>query len=113
MLYFDSDKIEITKAEYNIRVSAGKKFGTWKFEKQPAMKQYSTARQVARELEEANAPVPDSKATFIWKKAMMRSDKNMPRHAEDILDGMADKSGVAKITLDRLQAKKDKRGERP
>jgi hypothetical protein len=85
MLYFDSDKNEITEAEYNIRFSAGKKFGTWKFEKQPAMKQYSTARQVARELEEANAPTPESKATFIWKKQMRITDSNMPRHMEDLI----------------------------
>lgn len=112
MKYFNSDKIEITEAEYNIRVSAGKKFGTWKFEKQPAMKQYSADRQVARELEEANAPVPDSKAMFIWKKAMMRSDKNMPRYAEDILDGM-DKSSVPQASLDRLQSKKELRATKP
>ena len=90
MRYFNSDKNEITEAEYNIRVSAGKKFGTWKFEKQPSMKQYSTARQVARELEEANAPIPDSTAMFIWKKAMMRSDKNMPRHMEDLITANSD-----------------------
>jgi hypothetical protein len=48
-----------------------------------------------------------------WKVSMQETDSGMPRYAEDILDGMADKSGVAQITLDRLQAKKEKRGERP
>ena len=48
-----------------------------------------------------------------WKLSMQETDFGMPRYAEDILDGMADKSGVAKITLDKLQAKKDKRGEKP
>ena len=48
-----------------------------------------------------------------WEKSMQETDSGMPRYAEDILDGMADKSGVAQITLDRLQAKKDKRGEMP
>jgi hypothetical protein len=89
MRYFDSDKNEITEAEYNIRVSAGKKFGTWKINKQSAMKQYSDSRQSAREIEEANAPIPDSKATLIWKKVMIRSDKNMPRHMEDLITNNA------------------------
>ena len=48
-----------------------------------------------------------------WKLSMQRTDDFMPRVVEDILDGMPDKSGVAQITLDRLQAKKTKRGERP
>ena len=55
-----------------------------------------------------------AKPLMDWKASMQRADNDlMPRFAEDILDGMADKSGVAQITLDRLQAKKDKRGERP
>jgi hypothetical protein len=48
-----------------------------------------------------------------WKVSMAVLDFNMPRFAEDILDSMADKSGVAQISLDRLQAKKDKRSEKP
>jgi hypothetical protein len=49
-----------------------------------------------------------------WVEEMARSDNTLlPRWGEDILDGMPDKSGVAQITLDRLQAKKDKRGEKP
>ena len=62
----------------------------------------------AEELAAANARPMEN-----WKASMQGTDYSMPRYAEDILDGMADKSGVAQITLDRLQAKKDKRGERP
>ena len=48
-----------------------------------------------------------------WKEAMGMSDGTLPRFAEDILDGMPDKSGVAQITLDNLQAKKDLRAIKP
>jgi hypothetical protein len=49
-----------------------------------------------------------------WEEKMARSDNDMmSRTMEDMLDGMADKSGVAKITLDRLQAKKDLRATKP
>ena len=48
-----------------------------------------------------------------WHNDISKLDKDMPRSLEDMLDGMADKSGVAQITLDRLQAKKDKRSEKP
>jgi hypothetical protein len=48
-----------------------------------------------------------------WKEALQGTDDGMPRYAEDILDGMADKSGVPQITLDRLQAKKDLRATKP
>ena len=49
-----------------------------------------------------------------WEKEMARSDTELlPRYAEDILDGMPNKLSVAQITLDRLQAKKEKRGEKP
>jgi hypothetical protein len=51
--------------------------------------------------------------TQIWYDEIALLDKDMPRSLEDMLDGMPDKSGVNQITLDRLQAKKDKRGERP
>ena len=44
---------------------------------------------------------------------MEETDFAMPRFAEDILDGMADKSGVAQISLDRLQAKKELRATKP
>jgi len=62
---------------------------------------------------EALAVTAAAKPMTDWTRAMIRSDKKLPRWGEDILDGMADKSGVAQITLDRLQAKKEKRGERP
>ena len=66
-----------------------------------------TARD-AEELAWANAkPMED------WKASMQETDSGMPRFAEDILDGMPNKLSVAQITLDRLQAKKAKRGERP
>ena len=48
-----------------------------------------------------------------WKESMRRTDEGMPRYAEDILDTMSNKSSVAKITLDRLQAKKDLRATKP
>jgi hypothetical protein len=48
-----------------------------------------------------------------WKVAMQGTDDGMPRYAEDILDGMADKSSVPQICLDRLQAKKDLRATKP
>ena len=49
-----------------------------------------------------------------WHDDMAKADKTMmPRYAEDILDGMPNKLSVAKITLDRLQEKKDKRSEKP
>jgi len=48
-----------------------------------------------------------------WKDAMQKTDSFLPRFAEDILDGMADKSGVAQITLDRLQSKKELRATKP
>ena len=48
-----------------------------------------------------------------WKHAIARTDRQMPRFAEDILDGMPDKSGVAQITLDRLQEKKILREAKP
>ena len=48
-----------------------------------------------------------------WYNDISKLDKDMSRSLEDILDGMADKSGVAQITLDRLQAKKDLRATKP
>tara|TARA_R100001244_G_C5144146_1_gene128454 strand:+ start:563 stop:823 length:261 start_codon:yes stop_codon:yes gene_type:complete len=62
----------------------------------------------AEELKWANAkPMED------WKASMQGTDNGMPRYAEDILDGMPNKLSVAKITLDRLQAKKDLRATKP
>ena len=51
--------------------------------------------------------------TRLWELQMEYSDRTLPRFAEDILDSMADKSGVAQITLDNLQAKKDLRATKP
>ena len=48
-----------------------------------------------------------------WHNDISKLDKDMPRYAEDILDSIADKSGVAQITLDKLQAKKDLRATKP
>jgi len=48
-----------------------------------------------------------------WKSSMQETDAGMPRYAEDILDGMANKLSVPQITLDRLQAKKDLRATKP
>jgi hypothetical protein len=50
----------------------------------------------------------------IWEKKMRVSDTTiLPRYAEDILDGMANKLSVPQITLDRLQSKKDLRATKP
>ena len=73
----------------------------------PFTQEEETARD-AEELAWANAkPMND------WKEVMSASDSSMSRVNEDILDGMADKSGVPQITLDRLQAKKDLRATKP
>jgi hypothetical protein len=48
-----------------------------------------------------------------WHNNISKLDKDMPRSLEDMLDGMADKSGVNQISLDRLQAKKDLRATKP
>ena len=72
---------------------------------------FTAEEEIARDAEElawANAkPMND------WKEVMSASDSGMSRVNEDILDGMADKSGVAQITLDKLQAKKDLRATKP
>ena len=74
----------------------------------PLTQEEETARD-AEELAYANAkPMED------WKADMHRSDTELlPRYAEDILDGMPNKLSVAKITLDRLQTKKDLRATKP
>jgi len=73
--------------------------------------QFTAQEETARDAEElayANAkPMND------WKESMQRTDHGMPRVIEDILDSIADKSGVAQITLDKLQAKKDLRATKP
>ena len=48
-----------------------------------------------------------------WHNDISKLDKDMPRSLEDMLEGMPDKSGVAQITLDRLQTKKDLRATQP
>ena len=48
-----------------------------------------------------------------WHNEISKLDKDMPRTMEDILDGMPNKLSVAKITLDRLQTKKDLRATKP
>jgi len=48
-----------------------------------------------------------------WHNDISKLDKDMPRTMEDILDGMPNKLSVAKITLDRLQTKKDLRATKP
>ena len=73
--------------------------------------QFTAEEETARDAEElawANVkPMED------WKASMQETDHGMSRVNEDILDGMADKSNVPKITLDRLQAKKDLRATKP
>ena len=61
-------------------------------------------------IDAGNTPDPYVGPTAMenWIESMHISDSTLlPRTMEDILDGMADKSGVAQITLDKLKAKKD------
>ena len=75
---------------------------------------YATNQEVVDMWKEQSADFYVNNPLEKWKEDMQRADNDlMPRYAEDILDGMPNKLSVAKITLDRLQAKKDKRGERP
>tara|TARA_Y100001951_G_scaffold102462_1_gene109182 strand:- start:75 stop:401 length:327 start_codon:yes stop_codon:yes gene_type:complete len=67
-------------------------------------------------MDAGNVPEPYVGPTDLenWVEEMARSDKTLlPRTMEDILDGMADKSGVAQRTLDKLKAKKDLRATKP
>jgi hypothetical protein len=67
-------------------------------------------------LDAGNTPAPYVGPTAMetWVEDMARSDTALlSRAMEDMLNGMPDKSSVAQITLDRLQSKKDLRGERP
>ena len=48
-----------------------------------------------------------------WHSEISELDREMSRSLEDTLEGMPDKSGVAQITLDRLQTKKDLRATQP
>ena len=67
-------------------------------------------------LDAGNTPDPyvGSTAMETWVESMHISDSTLlSRAMEDMLDGMPDKSGVAQITLDRLQAKKDLRATKP
>jgi len=67
-------------------------------------------------IDAGNTPSPWVGPTALenWIEDMARSDTELlSRTMEDMLEGMPDKSGVAQITLDRLQSKKDLRGERP
>ena len=66
-------------------------------------------------IDAGNTPTPYVDLTDLekWQEVMEASDTKLSRVHEDILDGMADKSGVAQITLDRLQAKKDLRATKP
>ena len=76
------------------------------------MKVMFTAEEEAfRDSEEAQELI--DRPMNVWKADMQRADNDlMPRYAEDILDGM-DKSGVAQITLDRLQEKQALRQTKP
>jgi hypothetical protein len=73
--------------------------------------QYTAQEEADRDAEEA--AFESQRPMMDWTRKIKKSDYGMPRYVEDILDGMADKSGVAQITLDRLQAKKDLRATKP
>ena len=70
---------------------------------------------VTKWIADGNTPSPwvGPDATAVWLEKVRQNDNILPRWGEDILDGMADKSDVAQITLDRLQAKKDLRATKP
>jgi len=72
---------------------------------------FTAEEEIARDTEELEWA--NEKPMNDWKSSMQETDYGMPRYAEDILDSIADKSGVAQITLDRLQAKKDLRATKP
>ena len=79
----------------------------------PYVMEYTTVDVVTKTLTYDSASYITYKAMNDWKEAIAGTDGDMPRWGEDILDGMADKSGVAQITLDKLQAKKDLRATKP
>ena len=66
-------------------------------------------------IDKGNTPDPYVGPTplELWIGDMVRSDKTLPRYAEDILDEMPNKLSVPQITLDRLQTKKDLRATKP
>ena len=72
---------------------------------------YTAQEEIDRDVEEAEAEA--QRPMMVWKRKMQKTDNGMSRVNEDILDGMADKSGVPQITLDKLQAKKDLRATKP
>ena len=77
----------------------------------PVQQEMSPAEAITHA--EALAVTAAAKPMTDWTRAMVRSDRKLPRWGEDILDGMPNKLSVAKITLDRLQAKKDLRATKP
>ena len=70
--------------------------------------------QEETEFDARQSAYDDAYPMFKWKEAMQASDSALlSRTMKDILDGMPNKLSVAKITLDRLQAKKDLRATKP
>lgn len=72
---------------------------------------FTAQEEIDRDVEEVAFEA--QRPMMVWKRNMQKTDSGMPRVVEDILDGMADKSGVAQITLDRLQEKKTLRETKP
>jgi hypothetical protein len=64
-------------------------------------------------LDAVDAAWTAAKPLQVWHDDMAETDHGMTRTMEDMLDGMPDKSGVAQITLDKLQTKKDLRATKP
>jgi hypothetical protein len=75
--------------------------------------EYTTVDVVAKTITYDSAGYDSDKTMKDWKASMQETDSSMPRTMEDILDGMPNKLSVAKITLDRLQTKKDLRATKP
>ena len=86
-------KVKKWEGEYDQHISSGN---------------YKNRAVREKEIEDALVPT----VLQLWEDSMKQTDRKMPRYAEDILDGM-DKSGIAQILLDRLQAKKDLRATKP
>jgi hypothetical protein len=80
------------------------------------MPRFKTIDNVRVQCTPEEEAVADADAAYMptqqWIEDMTKTDGNMPRVVEDILDSI-DKSSIPQITLDRLQAKKDLRATKP
>lgn len=54
----------------------------------------------------------DAEPLIVWENEMKKSDRDMPRAMEDLIDKVGT-DGLARETVDKYNAKKIKRAERP